>query len=691
MAQLRRRSTDGGVDSDLSVRDFVVGVDAKIDSETARVANHRWPAFAGLAGVVAILFLLVVALPRFGPGGPSPSPTPEVPPSTISTMPVREFAARVAAGELRGETVMVNAHLPARAGGPCGPPGPCIVGSVAGTEPPLILYANYAASIDSPGGKPVTWSRSYLASAPQAGVMVLSVDEEGKVFFVGRNAPDTIATLMSEIPLVALDQMGLDEIRVVPAWLTGIVAAISCAPPAPGTFIADLPGRYCGNPSWLAPDPMAVDPNGYRIPGDWLEVQSNAYLDYAPTPAGANGSAEPRAGLYVIAKRLEGSGCPNGRPPCWQWEIVGRVTINGDGTPAQPQATPTPTPLASDVPVTRTFTCLSESISVTFDDTTGVVTACSLIGVDRHNSNGATNPNGDLSRLQVLWGSSRCITTASIEFNRVVDSYSAQVTESGPDCESSPDGYLPEAYAVLLTLSTPVQGETVSVSVLRDSEPSGSSPQPISPIDCPTAVRVPMAEQPTWRVLMQDETGLIESCTIGSTLAHVGDPPVVVSNTDGTSLQLLVEWEESPCVNETPFQFRRLGDGYELIVERPSVTCAIPFERRAVHFDVKHPVLASSIAASVRIVGVDPVPTPAVTPPIEVQVIHCDGAPADFSNGGVWIEDHAGLVRDCAVGATQPPDETSLSFGADPPSVTSLCASDSEGFFLEAAIIIRVQ
>ena len=331
MAQLRRRSTSPKDQSELSVPDFVARVGTKIDAGTSPVRARRWPALAGLAGATAILLVVVVAGPRLLPAGGSPHPTQAWPPSTISFTSLGDFAARVAAGELRGETVLVNARIsryegPPLYGATCNierelnqsdaPSYSCLLGQMDGAGRPMYADADYvAARADAAanGGPAYVWR---APQPPIEGVLVLSVDEFGRVKYVGRNPLDEVASSLGEVSALDLESTPLDEIRVVPAWLTGIVAPISCAPPEPGSYIAELPGRYCGNPSWLAPDPTAVDANGYTIPGDWLQVQSNAYLDFAPAPAAVNGSAEPRAGLYVIGKRLEGGGCPNAQPPC---------------------------------------------------------------------------------------------------------------------------------------------------------------------------------------------------------------------------------------------------------------------------------------------------------------------------------------------------------------------------------------
>ena len=94
--QLRRRTASDRSDSDLSLPAFVANVDAKIDAPSMRVPASRVPALVGLAGGAAILFVLVVAGPRLGPGSASPRPTPEAPPSTIRAMGVTTFAARLA-------------------------------------------------------------------------------------------------------------------------------------------------------------------------------------------------------------------------------------------------------------------------------------------------------------------------------------------------------------------------------------------------------------------------------------------------------------------------------------------------------------------------------------------------------------------------------------------------------------------
>ena len=682
IAQLRRRSTGRGVESDLWVRDFVAGVDTKINAGAYPARNSRLPALAGLAAVAAVVLVLIVAIPGITPSSTAPA-TREAPP--VSAMDARDFAGRLAAGELNGQQVLVTARIlpydgPLLYGATCSverelseqPNFTCTLGRLDGIDPPVYVDGSYAAT---PPGKATFFPGApYVWEAPQPpieGVLALLVDEFERVTFVGRDLPDRITSSLNEVSVLDLGSVALDEIRVVPAWLTGIVAPISCGPPDPGTYIADLPGRGCANPTWLAPDPMPVDPNGYRIPDDWLQVQSNAYLDFAPNPAGTNGAAEPRAGLYVIAKRLEGSGCPDNAPPCWQWEIVGRITINGDGTEARPPVAPKP----SAVPIRRLpFSChseVAEMISVSFEDTTGLVTGCSVMVIDRHNQTGATNPNGDLSTLQILWGTSRCTGAASLEFKRAADAYVVEIRESAaaPDCEA-----LPEAYAVEVALSAPVRAETVRVSVVPGA--TSNSPSAARVFECvgrPLPPEEPPYEGPLPVVI--DESGLVESCLQTDTSNGLTGTISVTNPFEANAIH--VEWSPGACDGEILFTLRSDADGYELLGERP-IDCATSSGSLPVYITFSRPMPADIVSASLR--DLPPAATPGPSPPS--STIECAGSPRRPSNGAVWIEDHAGLVTACEVGASDPPDETSLFFGTDPPSVTlswmTSCAADRE-------------
>jgi hypothetical protein len=91
--------------------------------------------------------------------------------------------------------------------------------------------------------------------------------------------------------------------------------------------------------------------------------------------------------------------------------------------------------------------------------------------VDRHNPTGVTNPNGDLSKLQVLWGTSSCIKAASAEFKRTGDVYVVEIKETpvAQGCQGVPD-----AHAVEVTLSAPVPAERVSIA--RDDQQPSPTP-----------------------------------------------------------------------------------------------------------------------------------------------------------------------------------------------------------------------
>lgn len=628
------------------------------------------PALAGLAGAAAIVLVLVIATPRLGPGGPSPSPTAEVPPSTITAMGVGSFAARLATGELNGQKLLIVGEVsvePRR--GPLCPLAEdhlCYVGTLAGSS--IDLHARPVATVEGDGSPiPVgesSWRSWRVPSAPTGSgrTMAVSVDSAGVVELIGYTPAEEMVIDMSEIHYVDFGAMPLDEIRVVPAWLTGIVAPISCAPPEPGTFISGLPGRYCGNPSWLAPDPARVDPNGYTIPDDWLQVQSNAYLEFAPDPAGADGSAEPRAGLYVIAKRLEGSGCPSNQPPCWQWEVVSRITINGDGGNAQPLATSEPAspspplslgPTAS--PTQRIVPCPIDPASPEADlapitslvDEIGLITNCAAFAGAPESMyvgwSDAIVRNSAPDQLQLIWAATFCDRHANLSLTSAATGrlhFDVHLTDEYTECDSRTGGYL------VLDFSAPVSALDVSASLTRASDVPDPNPPP-SPfpelIECGAGSGVSF---------ISDTTGLVEGCA-----PWVPDEGESGVRRGPDSSSVLVSWVHSFCHGGGFVSFDQEADGYraDLGFIVPSIvlpSCPPVALQTGVEIRFTQPMdvgLISATSFGGDALDETPAPSPAASPPPEAQRFECEGAPSGPDSAGIVFEDHTGLVVGCSV------------------------------------------
>lgn len=292
-----------------------------------------------------------IVMTVLGPSAAPATPRP-TPPSTIVGMSTPDFAARVAAGELRGEAVLVTGEITVDpATDPILCPDPlCPMGLLAGVEPELTIHARWTPVMETDDGATertveyVDWRWWALPEAPVGqSLMVLYLAEDGTVEYIGRQYEERFAWGLSTLtlPEYAPEMTRLDEVIVVPAWLTGIAVAVSCAPPEPGTYISGLPQRRCGGPTWLAGSPVALDPAGFNAPEDGVQVQNNVYDQFADLPR-TGPIAEPRPGLYTVSRRLEGGGCPENAPPCWRWNLVARVAYE-EPVPAMPIATP-PTP-----------------------------------------------------------------------------------------------------------------------------------------------------------------------------------------------------------------------------------------------------------------------------------------------------------------------------------------------------------
>lgn len=278
---------------------------------------------------------------------PTASPSPaRTPPSTWASLNARDFAARVRAGELRGQSVPVLGEI---VGPALGPEGPCPigelcrVGQLGGVDPPLELRTRATPTLDVVGAARAevegsSWGLWYQLRAP-LGVhrFVLRVLDDGTVEYLGYENEEHPWALSSLATVVQPVDAALDEVVLVPGWLIG-TATTSC-PAGDLDSIADLPGRLCTPHAWIGPDP--VRPAPFDPPHGAVQVQSGAYAEFA----GANPAAaapEPVAGLWALARRLEGSGCPDGNVPCWRWNLIAKVIYAEDG-PAMPVATPAPT------------------------------------------------------------------------------------------------------------------------------------------------------------------------------------------------------------------------------------------------------------------------------------------------------------------------------------------------------------
>ncbi|CAN5631786.1 hypothetical protein BH23CHL7_BH23CHL7_15090 [soil metagenome] len=373
----------------------------------------------GCAGEdVSMLASVVVTV-----GAPAPADPPATPPSTWSGLNTRDFAARLAAGDLRGQTVVVTGEIVrevVRAGGPCGLPtrNPCFFGELAGSDPPVVVFAAHRPALEGAGAieadvDGLDWRWWEFPERPEGTAsFVLFVSDTGLVEYVGLQSEEPMG--VNSFGVVDPASWSQSDVAVVPGWLTAVGAGVGRlgAPPAPGTYIDGLPQRWSGSPAWLLDRPERFDPDGYFPPTDGVQVQNRAYEMFSglrPTSR----ITEPVAGLWAVAPRLEGGGCPNDQPPCWRWNLIGRVTYQEPGpampveTPdataaPQPTADPTPEPTV-DPSAPGEHTC--DPLYFTLVDRTGAVTSCRTIWPAdlRGDEPRVSNPDGDLHVLEIAW------------------------------------------------------------------------------------------------------------------------------------------------------------------------------------------------------------------------------------------------------------------------------------------------
>jgi hypothetical protein len=258
-----------------------------------------------------------------------PIATPTSPTAVLSTP---DFAARLGAGELDGQTVLVQGRIgPDLRRGPfCPPDHLCHMGPLEGTEPAIDVSGRGTPTVegeDASNASGMAWEWWYRPPAPE-GILTLSVDQSSQVEYLGRVRSSGSPLTWTAQGVAGFDpaSMGLDEVVLIDAWLTGVESYLFCSP---HWGIASLPSRhFCDQPTWLTDDPVALDPSHVRAPQDSVQVQQNAYRDFAPNLSESPGvAAVPQRAVYAVARRLFGDGCDDAAPPCWGWSIVARTSL----------------------------------------------------------------------------------------------------------------------------------------------------------------------------------------------------------------------------------------------------------------------------------------------------------------------------------------------------------------------------
>ena len=345
-----------------------------VRTQPSAVATSRASRWLSLAAVVAALVLLVVALPSLnallGPGQPSASPSP----GGLSVMTTADFAAQLAAGKLDGQTVLVNGSISAmvdmtRRPFCDGTKVACPIGQLDFAKATIPVVAEDVAVATSQDSTVTvvgdSWQWWTAVEPPIAGVLVLSVDENGQVEYLGRALNGDPATWSASAVQSSLDlnSRALDEVVLVDAWLTGYeYSGTMFCPMTPSGPLASLPkSDGCGVGSWLADQPVTVDPNNFVAPAAAMHVQTDAaktYLDGQPVSVASGDSFGPERAVFLVSRRLYGDGCMDPSTPCWNWASVGRLSQPSPAiSPSVAPAPPTPTTEPSVPPGARQLDC----------------------------------------------------------------------------------------------------------------------------------------------------------------------------------------------------------------------------------------------------------------------------------------------------------------------------------------------
>jgi hypothetical protein len=304
--------------------------------------------------------------------------------------------------------------------------------------------------------------------------------------------------------------MSQSEVHVVPGWLTAVGAGLARAGGPPPASVGGLPQRWHGAPAWLLDRPVWLDPNGYTEPEDGVQVQSGAYEAFSgvrPTST----ITEPVPGLWAVAPRLEGAGCPDNLVPCWQWNLVGRVAYDEASNIAEPVATPAPTssptlepsptradplptaPTPSPQPAAVTHECSGPPLPPgethppgslpTVVDYTGLVTLCVVTDVLAAELDGAisvADTQNGANAVQVIWADGACDADIVFSFERLGDAY--LLSGDRPETCDTDDG----GTFVDIRFSERVSAGDIRVTL--DEEPVALTTAPPNPDNaCPAA------------------------------------------------------------------------------------------------------------------------------------------------------------------------------------------------------------
>jgi hypothetical protein len=589
---------------------------------TERVATPRWAALAALAGLLGVVILLAVALPRLDLSPAAPSPTPA---GGVIVLSTEEFATRLVTGELNGSTVLVEGWvdpvardplLPKEAP-PCGPSDDdeCLdtLGMLVDAEDLRVFKRWFAvpeAEASMRGGQRDGWQWWDSPEAPVEGTLLLSVDDDGRVIYEGRARRTSAGLITTAADAARLDstQLRLDEVLLVDSWLGGRAEPVTCTA---AEEMRGLPSRQCsGGESWLSAE---EDPTTDRV-----RVQYGAYEQFSRGPNDGDLDRGSRRGIYAVARRLIGGGCPENQPPCWDWMIVARLA----GSASQPVITPVPpvTPAPDTPPPAAppgSLTCrpyvmggtdpspgpVYPSLDIQLSDQTHTVVDCAYF------SEFATLPEGqviqprwnDVDELGLTWNVAHiCPSSAQVELRRDAERFIVTVEQGEiEDC-----GAAPGRQAVIIWFDGPSERAVDASMVGGDPVP------PVQPTPAAPAVRIECDEifAPAWNgarrgeAVIVDHSGVVDgSCQWFRAVPSEVDGVAVVNPTGSPAL-LEISWPVPMVCDYMPVELAvwRTDGGVLVHIDRkgvifPDQSCRDVMGRQGVALNLSEPIMASSV------------------------------------------------------------------------------------------------
>jgi len=640
--EFERRSKSVNVNRDWARRELLPDVVAAIESRPQRLTTSRGPALAGLAGVAAIILVLVVAIPRLTPSPPAQSPVVPPPatgasisgPAPLQVMSAQEFAVGVLTGRLRSATVLVDGTIgsigPDAPICPVGGP-PCLMGRLEDADPSVDVHSSWLHAEEDPSmifrrveGK---WPWWHLPSGPITGTLVLAVDGDGVIEFQGSVPPSNAAIPMTvaEATQPDVESVELDDVVLVSGWLwsgerldgqTQLTVDI-CTAPVPAPIPGLPPNDYCALRDALVGYPSTTEVSlGASEPR--LVVQPGAAQAY-----GGSIGTEPH--IFALAPRLQGFDCESA-PPCWKWEVVARLTAE------QVTSEPSPPPLREfgcDLPPgwpvrVRSGVALVPSII----DRIGIVASCRVVETPLlepvPNQISVDNPGGDQRVIELTWSGAPCGFAVRFTLSRESDGLhlDGKLPDFGLDCDD-----MGVVSRLEIVLTEPLDARSIAPTISDPLPPPTPTPD--------SGSRAMECSEPVARIgaVVIDETGLVASCVTwepsGEGRSADGGP--IVRNPDGDRLFLEIGWGSIPCDAAVAFRLAPTRDGYSLTMEPRPDGLYLGSElngQRIYNLPAVSHAIRLQLWADIDVADVEmtldrsPNQTP---PPVDAQIIDCDG------------------------------------------------------------------